>query len=240
MGIHVVTLTAMADSAPRISEGGCFSKLVLLVLMLGATGLGWSLFLISQPQDLSDLARNVEAAPPGRVMKVVLKNAIDRGYPVTLSETEINEWLGRTLTVKQGGLLESKASFDRVWVRLEDGIAEVIMARKFMDKPFTVSMFLQVEQLEGPKGVTTEVKLHGGLYHPDLPNPPRGGRFGQLVVPQGFLLLVMPAYQNLAAIFPDEIHLGFEEMSRIKIEKGRLVLDPRAPSVADSLIPETF
>jgi hypothetical protein len=236
----MLTTTSMADPAQRNSGGGCLSKLVFLILMFGAGGLGWALFLISLPQNLSDLTKGSEAAPAGREMKVVLKNAIDRGYPVTLSEAEINNWLGRTLTVKQGGLLESKASLDRVWVRLEDGVAEVIMARKFMGKPFTVSMFLQVEQLQGPKGVNTEVKLHGGPFHPDFPNPPRGGRFGQLVVPQGFLLLVMPAYQKLTGLFPEEINLGFEEMSRIKIEKGRLVLDPRAASSMDSLMPETF
>jgi hypothetical protein len=230
----------MADPAQRKSGGGCFSKLVFLIMMFGAAGLGWALFLISLPQDLSDLTKGAGAAPAGREMKVVLKNAIDRGYPVTLTEAEINNWLGRTLTMKQAGLLESKASLDRVWVRLEDGVAEVIMARKFMGKPFTFSMFLQVEQLQGPKGVNTEVKLHGGPFHPDVPNPPRGGRFGQLVVPQGFLLLVMPAYQKLTALFPEEINLGFEEMSRIKIEKGRLVLDPRAASSIDSLMPETF
>jgi len=236
----MLTITPMADPAQRKSEGGCFSKLAFLILMLGAIGLVSALFLIAQPQDLSDLTRPASTAPSNREMKVVLKNAIDRGYPVTLSEAEINDWLGRTLVAKQGGLLESKATLDRVWVRLEDGTAEVIMARKFMGKPFTVSMFLQVEQLQGPKGVTTEVKLHGGPFHPDVPKPPRGGRFGQLVVPQGFLLLVMPAYQKLTTLFPDEINLGFEEMSRIKIEKGRLVLDPRAPSGVDSLMPETF
>ena len=51
-------------------------------------------------------------------MKAVLKNAIDRGYPVTLTETEINQWLGRTLATKQGGLLAGQVSLDRVWVRL--------------------------------------------------------------------------------------------------------------------------
>lgn len=72
--------------------------------------------------------------------------------------------------------------------------------------------------------------MHGGPFLESVPKPLRGGRFGQLVVPQGFLLLVMPAYQKLAAVFGDEIHLGFEEMCRINIEKNRLVLNPREPS----------
>ena len=91
-------------------------------------------------------------------------------------------------------------------------------------------MFLQVAQTEDAEGIHTEVKLHGGGFHEYLPFPSRGGRFGKLVVPQGFLILVMPAYKNFAKCCPDEIDLGFEKMARIKIEKGRLTLDPRAPT----------
>jgi hypothetical protein len=72
--------------------------------------------------------------------------------------------------------------------------------------------------------------MHGGPYHPYLPFPKCGGRFGQLPVPQGFLLLVMPAFNHLAKAFPEELHLGFEEITRIKIEDERLTLDPRVPT----------
>jgi len=109
-----------------------------------------------------------------------------------------------------------------------------------MGKPFTVSMYLKVEQIQGLKGVETKLLMHGGPYLDNLPRPPRGGRFGQLVVPQGFLLLVMPSYQKLAELFSSEIHLGFEEMARIRIEKNRLVLDPREPSDDAAGLPQTF
>jgi hypothetical protein len=69
--------------------------------------------------------------------------------------------------------------------------------------------------------------LQGGPYHSDFPKPPRGGRFGKLVVPQGFLLLVMPAYEKLASQFSSEIDLGLREMSKIQIKKGYITLDPR-------------
>jgi hypothetical protein len=156
-----------------------------------------------------------------------------------LSEAKINQWLGRTLATKQGGFLGEKITLNRVWVRLEDGRAEVIMDRSFSGHRFTVSMYLQVDRMEGPNGAVTEVKLHGGPYHPDVPNPPRGGRFGKLVVPQGFLLLVMPAYEKLVAAFPDELKLGFSEMARIRIEKGKLILDPREPLGVEGM-PQTF
>jgi hypothetical protein len=216
--------------------------LIFLILMAAAGCLGTAVFFIAQPQDLSDIGGYAPMAKPTpvREMKPVLKNALDRGYPVTLTETEINHWLGRTLAAKQGGLLADQVSLDRVWVRLNEGHAEVIMERKFMDRPFTVSMFLQVDQVQGAKGMHTEVLLHGGPYHSSLPKPPKGGRFGRLVVPQGFLLLVMPAYRKLASVFQEEIHLGFEEMSRIKIGENRLELDPRDPSGGPEAMPRSF
>lgn len=215
----------MADPTKPSFIGGCFSKLALLILLTASVGLGTAVFLATRPQDLSDLSG---AKPlPERDLKVVLKNAIDREFPVTLSEAEINQWLGRTLISRQDGILKEKVTLDRVWVRLEKGRAEVIMERKFFGKPLTTSMYLQVEKMEGDKGAFTEIQMAGGPYHPDFPKPPRGGRFGKLVVPQGFLILVMPAYEELAAAFTEEIQLGFREMSRIHIEENQLVLDPR-------------
>lgn len=231
----------MADSSKPKSGGGCLKLLSVLVVLAGVAGLGAAMFFIAQPQDLTDIGGYDPAAKtaPLRDMKAVLKNSLDRGYPVTLTETEINQWLGRTLQTKQGGLLAGQISLERLWVRLEDGRAEIIMERKLMGMPFTVSMFVRIEQLQGLKGVETQVHLDGGPYHANVPKPPQGGRFGKLVVPQGFLLLVRPAYEKLPALFQDEIHLGFEQMARIRMEKNRLVLDPREPSDVSGL-PQTF
>lgn len=240
---RVLSTTFMANSAQTPAGGGCLRQLLVMILLTGGLVLGVALAFIPQAQNLSDLGGYGAAADaaPARDLKTVLQNAVTRRYPVTLTETEINQWLGRTLVARQGGGLAGSVTFERVWVRLEDGRAEVVMARKILGLPFTVSMYLQVAQTEGPKGVLTEVLLHGGPYFPsNLPLPPRGGRFGKLVVPQGFLLLVVPAYERLAAMFSDEIHLGIEEMSRVKIEKGRLVMDPQSPSDDMSVLPQSF
>lgn len=218
----------MSDSEPR--RRSCLGRLLFMILFVISVGLSLAVFRVTQPQDLSDLTNPPKSdRPTGRDMQAVLKNSLDRGYAVTLSEAELNEWLGRTLTTRQAGVLREKAKLDRVWVRLEDKRAEVIMQRNLWGKPFTVSMFLKVSRMEGRHGVVTEIERHGGPYHSDYPNIQQGGRFGSLVVPQGFLLLVMPAYEKLAAIFPEEIDLGFREMARIRIEKNQLVLDPREP-----------
>lgn len=232
----------MADPSKPNSGGGCLRKLSSLFLLAFACGLGAAMFFISQPQDLTDIGGYGPAAKATspRDLKTVLQSALDRGFPVTLTETEINQWLGKTLVAKQGGVLASHASLERVWVRLADGHAEVIIERRLMGRPFTVSMFVKVEQTQGDRGVRTEIHRHGGPYHENLPEPMRGGRFGKLVVPQGFLILVMPGYAKLAEIYREEIQLAFQEMARIRIEPDRLLLDSRESPGNPSILPQTF
>jgi hypothetical protein len=50
----------------------------------------------------------------------------------------------------------------------------------------------------------------------------------------------MPQFEKLAKIYEKELHLGFEEMSRIRLEKGKLVLDPRADGGSSMLPGESF
>jgi len=217
-----------AEAKPR----GCFSKFIVLGLFLSAVGLGFSVYFMAQAQDLTDIHGYTPATREllRRDIKMMLQKSLDRSYPVTITEGEINQWLLGVVKTKQGGLLADYASLDGVWVRLQDSRAEVVLERKVMGQPVTVSMYVQVEQTENQDGTKTEVHMHGGPYHPYLPFPKCGGRFGRLPVPQGFLLLVLPSFKNLAAIFPEEVVLGFEKMARIKIEKGQLTLDPRVPT----------
>jgi hypothetical protein len=219
----------MADPSNSDSSGGCLRRLYSFVILMVVCGLGVAVFFVAQPQDLSDIGGYMAAASreSSRDLRAVLRASLDRGHTLTLSETEINRWLSHTLTAKQGGPLADHVSIERVCVRLEDKMAEVIMERSVFGKPFTVSMFVMVEQTEGAGGQRTVVHRHGGHYSPNLPKPMRGGRFGRLVVPQGFLTLVVPAYAKLAETYREEIRLGFEEMAGIRIESNRLVLDPR-------------
>jgi hypothetical protein len=219
----------MADPTNSGSSGGCLRRLYSFVILMVVCGLGVAVFFVAQPQNLSDIGGYGAAASgeSSRDLKTVLRASLDRGHTLTLSETEINRWLRHTLTAKQGGPLADHVSLERVCVRLEDNLAEVIMERSVFGKPFTVSMFVMVEQTEGQGGQRTVVHRHGGHYSPNLPKPMRGGRFGRLVVPQGFLILIVPAYAELADTYREEIRLGFEEMAGIRIESNRLVLDPR-------------
>ena len=256
------------DTKPK---GGCLGKLLVLILLSGGIFISACIFFITQPQDLSDIGgyEPTDKPAPVRDIKVVLRNALERDYVVTLTETEINQWLGRTLAAKQAGSLGGAVSIKRIYVRLEKDVAEVIIERRIMGKPFTTSMFLRIEQTQDIHGVDTRVHLEGGSYHarmlidpivkalppdwraalikkvpllevPDaydasLSRPLVGGRFGRLVIPQGFLILVLPAFEKLPPLFHDEIELGVKRMARVSIEKGKLVMDPREQS-GDSIV----
>ncbi len=235
----------MADEEkPKKKSGGCLGKLVGLLVLGVFVGVGAALYFISLPQDLSDIGGSsppltIPASPP-RDMRVVLTKSIEGDYSIQISETELNQWLARELRLKQGGELAQWVTLKRVCVRLREGVAEVIIERDIAGYPLTTSMFLQVEQTESATGISTQIHLHGNGFHEMVPIPTRGGRFGQLTVPQGFLLMVMPDFQKIAALFGPEIELGFRRMARIKIENKRLTLDPKQPTRTASAGEQSF
>lgn len=232
------------DDEPKKEKGGCLGKLAGLLVFAVIVGLGAAIYFITLPQDLSDIGGNSPSltapASPPRDMKAVLTKAIEGDYSVQLSETELNHWLARELKLKQGGELAEWVTLKRVYVRLREGIAEVIIERDVAGYPLTTSMFLQVEQTETAKGLSTQLHLHGGGFHEMVPIPTRGGRFGQLTVPQGFLIMVMPDFRKIAGLFETEIDLGFQRMSRIRIEDKRLTLDPKKPTRSGDTGERTF
>lgn len=232
------------DDEPKKKKGGCLGKLAGLLVFGVIVGLGAAIYFITLPQDLSDIGGHSPSptapASPPRDMKAVLTKAIEGDYSVQLSETELNHWLARELELKQGGELAEWVTLKRVCVRLREGVAEVIIERDVAGYPLTTSMFLQVEQTETAKGLSTQIHLHGGGFHEIVPVPTRGGRFGQLTVPQGFLIMVMPDFRKIAGLFETEIDLGFQSMSRIRIEDKRLMLDPRKPTRSGDADERTF
>ncbi len=224
----------MAETYPKKSSGGCFSKLVFLVFLGMVAGLAYSFYKIAQPQDLSDLKSAMPArsqsANTSSNLQAVLNNSLQRGHVLRFNEIQLNRWLSQALKVKQGGQLAKYVSVNDIWVRLHEGYAEIILERTIFGKPWNSSIFITIDQQATADGIQTQVQLAGGKYHADIKQPLRGGKLGQLVVPQGFVLLVLPSYQKLAELLSEEIRLGFEEMARIDIKKGILSLNPRDDS----------
>jgi hypothetical protein len=228
----------MADEKQESPKrrGSCLGKLVSLFTFAGVAGLGVAVWFIFQPQDMSDLKGSSPAlsGTKARDLREVLKNAVNQNFPLSLTEEEINLYIKQSLAAKQGGLLEKFVTLDDVRVRLEKGRAEIIVVRSVMGRHLTTSMYFRVEQVVGiDDREVTNIIRDGGTYFPQMPDSPiaqrllKGGRFGQLVVPQGFSHLVLPSFAKLAGVYKTELSSAFEEMARITIEDGTLVLDPR-------------
>ena len=126
---------------PPKPKGSCLGKLMALFSFAGVAGLGVAVFFITQPQDLSDIKgrpSGLTPPPKTRDLRTVLQNSVDRSYPLTLTEEEINLYLRQTLAAKQGGALGSQVSLDAVSVRIEvrgsPGIAPLCIERRCLSK----------------------------------------------------------------------------------------------------------
>lgn len=181
------------------------------------------------PQDLSDIdGYGVDSGTAkARDLEMVLTKSIANGHEVALSEGEINRWLAKELGFAQNGVFAGVVRDGRLWVRLGDGVAELVLERRVFGLRMTWSMFVQVHQKQLTDRIHKEVLLHGGPYVSGVPAVRRGGRFGRVVLPQGYLHFVLAEFGRLAAGFPDEIRLALEEMSSVRILEGKLVLNPR-------------
>lgn len=204
-----------------------------------AVTLSWlaiSLFLVMQPQPMHDIDGMDPAAGTGRDVSTVLRESQQRQTTATLTEEEINLWLARTVEANQGGILGMSLKFERVAVRLSEELVEVVMVRELAGRPFTVSMFISVVQNRDGDRLDTEVNLHAGSSR-KLPPVLNGGRFGRLIVPQGFLRMIRPSYITLAEALREELDNGFTDMTVIKIEDKKITLDPRKPRRASTARP---
>lgn len=219
-------MSEKTPAPPRRS--GCLGVIGYTAMLLIVLGLIAVLITAFLPQQLDDIDGYGEKSGTSRDLKVVMQNSLDRDYPLTLTEEEINGYLAKTLKLQQGGALAQSAKLSGIWVRLEDGRAEVVLERKIFGRTQTVSMYLQVERMEQPDGtLVTEISRHGGAMFPNFaPKPRLGGRIGRLSIPEGYLRLVLPAFEQVAAALSQESDLALQRMSRVRIENNKLILQP--------------
>ena len=218
---------AELEMTAKMSLNGKLFRLLIIVICCGFIS---AIYMILQPQNLSDIDGYESSASSSRNLQEVLSKAIEGNYSVTVTESEINQLLQNELVAKQGGLLSGEASVKRVLVRLKKDLAELIIVREVFGHQLTVSMYFQIQQIEDENGIKTKIHLHGGNFENPSVLPNIGGRFGKLSVPQGFLNAVVPDYIKIADALEPEIDLGFQKMARFEIQDKRLILDPRRPT----------
>lgn len=201
---------------------------MIVILSVVISALGYAVVLCFIPQSLNDVdgAADTSWHSGRRDMVAVFRRALEHNYAIHLSEQEVNHFLTRTLQCHQGGVLARWIKLDRVLVRLESGRAEIILLRHCFGWAHTVSMWVQLEQTEDSNGERrTQVHFNGGPLIGESAVR-RGGRIGQLVIPEGLLRFILPSYISLVKQFETEIHYGFEEMANFEFRDGMLSIDP--------------
>ena len=222
------------DKKKEKPKRGCVPQLFFAISGFASVLMAVALVFMVVPQDIWSIdgygegAQNREA----RDLTAVLRESVDRGHQVTISEDELNRWIGQTLKMKQKGLLGPFVKVNGLGIHLREDEAEIVIERSFLGLKTTHSMFVQVKVEADEVSSSKEAVLHGGPIADFFPALKRGGRFGRLTVPQGYLYLVKPTFFQLGEVYKEEINLAFRKMHDIKVEEGQLVLTPRKAMMA--------
>ena len=208
-------------------------KIFILSSVLLVGGLGYAVYGSFQGQDLSDIDGYAETDRVSHLSSVsdLIAAAAKSRQSVEISEKFFNSWLAESIKVRQEGQLADYVKLKGVWVRFEEvegGRAEIIIEREIEGKSHTVSMFMRVERKKKEDGTFTNyIYRDGGDFFGILAI---GGRFGQVRVPQGFLLFTQDSFKSLGALFETEIgwirnEIIKEGEGRILFEEGKMRID---------------
>ncbi len=149
--------------------------------------------------------------PP--MLKIRLETAVERNYPITFREEEINAWLSKRIELKQGGLVAPFVKARGVWVDFKKDQIEIIIEREIQGRTHVTSMFLHF--VRSKKGYS----IRRDTSH-----------IGQVRAPGGFARLIMGAFENLADELSEEMKPYKENKIRdVHVEEGKITLDPRKP-----------
>ncbi|MDB4408821.1 hypothetical protein N9165_02000 [Akkermansiaceae bacterium] len=218
----------MSDPAPMENRGSALKRLFLLVAFLLVVGMGFTVYLSFQPQDLDGISgyRSDDRLENPIDIPARIEAAAKSRQPITLSERQINSWLAANLKVKQEGKLADVVDMKGVWIRfdkVEGGRAEIVIEREVRGIIHTSSLYMRFERKKKENGAfTTTVRKDGGRF---LGAVLIGGRFGQLKVPQGFILFTQDAYKSLGALFEREA--GFLEEEIIRKAGGEIIFEDK-------------
>ena len=213
-------------------------NIIFLLTIAILAGISWLVYNSWQPQETSSLPgfRQKDNAPD---MPKIVKQAVARDASVSFSEEDINRYLASSLQPKQHGALAIFATNPAVGVRLHggkekpdgsigEGYMEIIIERYTgVDSRQTISLFLTPFQSMDPHNymaVQTRFEFYndktlpGGIHV--------GGTIGGLSVPQGYMIFLLPAFENLLQACLPLIHMVEESGMGLHISDGRLSLTP--------------
>lgn len=176
-----------------------FWSLVATLLFLAFTGgLAVMVARMWTPQSLHDVAGYADQGNV-RDLSVMLRHAA--GGEITFTEAELNRYLRDTCRMRQTGIFSIFAHVQGVAVRVHDGYAELIIDRLVGSNTHqTTAVNLTFRQELDHGRPVLRVDFRGGS--PLWGSTPRGGRIGQVGVPQRHMQMLRPALETLLDCYP--------------------------------------
>lgn len=169
------------------------------ILLIGC----FFVYLTWEPQDMSDIEgyRQADAAPD---IPNLLYKASKQNSTLTLSEADINRYLAKTLKISQQGISATVSRPHGVGIRLHDGFLEVVLERQIFDRfTQTISMYLTIQAIIDENSPHPQIRVDFAGGEPLHLNVLCGGKIGKVPVPQGYMILLRPALENLAQCYAD-------------------------------------
>lgn len=209
--------------------GGGFSFLgnfFFLITLIIIACIGWLVYQTWVPQDLTKLKGYRQAAGAINIPEL-LDEACKKNAALTLTEEDINRYVASTLKASQSGFMSPFIKPNGVAVKLHDGYMEVFIERQLSSNYLqTISLFVTIVQLEDPlsRYPITNLVYKNGLNQDSY--IAQGGTLGQLVVPQGYINLILPAYEKLAMAYKDLLSSIVDNGRIIRVRNGYVDIMP--------------
>lgn len=206
LGVHIYFLWQPAGKADTVSRS-----------IIDANVAGVRIFPALKAYPMDHIAGRAEILegrtidPP--MLKIRLETAVERNYPITFREEEINAWLNKRIEAKQEGMLAPFVKVRGVWVDFKKDEVEIIIERDVKGRTHVTSMFMQFNRSKQGYSIRRDTS-----------------HIGQVRAPGGFARLIMPAFENLAEELAEELKPYKEKQIRdIRVEEGKITFDPRKP-----------
>lgn len=205
MSIHVFFLWQPSEGGGQLTATASKAKLM-----------GVRLFpaIKAYAIDEIDGRHNVNAGKSTKplLLKQRLALAIERNYPVTFREEEVNAWLSKRMTIIQEGRLGQYVVVRGLWVNFKDDEIELVIERRLpWASSHVTTLFMGFERNRSGYRISRH-SCH----------------IGQLKLPGGFAYLLMPAYKNVADELASELQPYYDQkIYDVRVEDGKITIDPR-------------
>ncbi len=226
-------ITARSLLKELLSRVNVLTCVAVAVFLLFTGSLMVMVYRMWSPQDLTDVAGYQDQGNP-RDLMVMLKNA--NGAEVSFTEGELNRYLKDTCRMRQMGLFSLLAHVEGVAIRIHDGYMELVVDRIIganMHQTTAVNLSFRQETDHGRP--VLKVDFHGGS--PLYGSMPRGGKIGQVGVPQRHIEMLKPALETLLDCYPEMVQI-VEEYGYCPYftkgnngAEGRVRLQPYTPEI---------